>query len=91
MGIFGFGARQSIGPVLRARVPSPRPLSTRSGEDELYLKYSLAVSHPEYAAMALADPRSMDTMHSEYLRAVAPDGFDEPYPECWWNVGHLEQ
>ena len=87
-----FGAMRSIGPVLRARVCPPRPLSTRPGEDEMDLKYRLAKAHPDYAAMALEDPSSMDLMRSEYLRALTPDdGFEgEAYPECWWNAGHLE-
>ena len=77
-----------VGSVLRARVRPPQPQSTRSGEDELRLKYHLAMSHPTYAAWALNDPSAMDRMRSEYLGALK---HDEKYPECWWTAGHLKQ
>ena len=79
---------KSVGSVLRARVCPPQPQSTRSGKDELSLKYHLAMSHPTYAAMSLDNPSAMDRMRSEYLGALK---HDEKYPECWWNAGHLEQ
>ena len=79
---------KSVGSVLRARVCPPQPQSTRSGEDELSLKYHLAMSHPTYAAMALDDPSAMDRMRSEYLGALK---HDDKYPKCWWTAGHLQQ
>ena len=79
-----------IGRTLRARVCPPRPLSTRPGEDDLILKYRLAMSHPTYTALALDDPSAMRDMRTEYLNGLEPYG-DFRLPECWWNAGHLEQ
>ena len=51
------------------------------------------MSHPNFAADALDDPRAIDFMRSMYLNELRngnlKDGF--ALPESWWTVGHLEQ
>ena len=80
--------------ALRGRVCPPRFLTSRPGEDDLLLGYGLAMSHPNYAARALNDPRAIDGMRSKYLNELRNEPRDSlmgfELPESWWTAGHLE-